>query len=299
MNLCNEIDEFFICSCYESEYFESNCDLENCPYYSERKTPLLIKGDCMEVLSKIGTNSVDLILCDLPYGTTAHYWDKIINFKELWKEYERIIRDDGVIILFATQPFTSQLICSNIDNYRYSYIWEKESPTGFLNSNYAPLKIYEDIVIFSKATVGSLSKNPIRYFPQGVKENGCKKNNPNSKFRKQNGYFGSRNVLNSSKLYKSRTGFPTNILYYPRDKEKYHPTQKPVKLLEYLIKTYSKENEIVLDNCMGSGSTGVACNNTNRMFIGIEKDDKYFAIAQKRIMTSKKEQLLFEFDGEK
>lgn len=218
-------------------------------------------------------------------GTTALKWDKIINFEELWKNYERIIKDNGIIALFSMESFTSLLITSNLKLFRYKWIWKKDTSTGYLNANYKPLNITEEICIFSKATVGSLSKNPIRYYPKNIKEvNIPKKNNPNSKWRKNKGYNSMNNILNSNKPFIQRfTGYPTNILKFKRDREKYHPTQKPVELLEYLIETYTKENELVLDNCMGSGSTGVACKNTNRNFIGFEIDKNFYEIARKRI----------------
>ena len=246
----------------------------------------LYKGDCLIEMNKIADKSVDMILCDLPYGTTAHKWDSVIPYDELWKQYDRIIKDDGTIVLFAVQPFTSTLICSKLDLYRYNWIWEKESANGFLNSSYAPLKKTEDICVFSKATVGSLSKNPMRFYidKKNIK---IRKNNPNSNFRKASGYESLGNKLNTNDEYMSFTNCPNNILKYKRDFEKYHPTQKPIALLEYLIKTYTFKGETVLDNCMGSGSCGVACVVTNRNFIGIEKDDKYFEIAKDRIEKSK------------
>ena len=242
----------------------------------------LLHGDCLELMKSIPDGSVDMVLCDLPYGTTAHKWDSVISFDKLWNQYERIIKDDGTIVLFAVQPFTSILICSNLKLYRYNWIWEKESPNGFLNSSYAPLKKTEDICVFSKATVGSLSNNPIR-FNVDRKNMKIKRNNPNSNFRKSSGYKSLGNKLNTNEEFISSTNCPNNILKYKRDFEKFHPTQKPVALLMYLIKTYTNENDTILDNCMGSGSTGVACKNLNRNFIGIEKDDKYFEIAKQRI----------------
>lgn len=245
----------------------------------------LLKGDCLEVIKSIPDESIDLILCDLPYGTTCNNWDKIIPMDKLWEQYERIIKDNGVIALFATQPFTTFLINSNLKLYRYSWIWKKDSPSGFLNCNYAPLKITEDICIFSKAKVGSLSKNPIRYYPQGVTEvNLDKRNNPHSTWRKNKGYSATTNKLNSTEHYTQKyTGYPNNILEFARDKNAVHPTQKPVALCEYLIKTYTNDGDIVLDNCMGSGTTGVACKNLNRNFIGIELNEKYFQMAKERI----------------
>ena len=245
--------------------------------------------DCLEGMKKLKDKSIDMILCDLPYGTTACKWDTIIPFGPMWKQYERLIKDDGVIVLTATQPFTSALVMSNPSLFRYDWVWEKESPTDFLNSNYKPLKKKEDILVFSKATVGSLSKNKIRYYPQGVIEvNVDKKNKPNSKWRKNKGYSEGNNVLNSEKPYRQKyTGYPTNIIKFPRDKGAVHPTQKPVSLFEYLIKTYTMEGETVLDNCMGSGTTAIACLNTNRNFIGFELDENYFKIACERISKHK------------
>lgn len=256
----------------------------------------IINADCLEILPSIEDKSIDAIICDLPYGEghTAHSWDCIIPFDKLWEHYERIIKDNGVIVLFAAEPFTSKLICSNIELYRYSWIWEKETPTGFLNANYAPLKQTEDICVFSKATVGSLSNNPIRYFPQGVKEvNKTKRNNPNSTWRANKGY-GGHNKLNSDEIYTQKyTNYPSNILRFSRDKNTFHPTQKPVALLEYLIKTYTKDNEIVLDNCSGSGSLAIAAYNTKRNFICIEKNEEYYEKSVERLKREKMKRKLF------
>ena len=245
----------------------------------------LINGDCLEVMKYIPDKSIDMILCDPPYGTTCLKWDKVINFDVLWQEYKRIIKDNGIIVLFGIQPFTTMLIASNLEMYRYSWLWKKNTATGFLNANYKPLNITEDICVFSFGTIGSLSKNPITYYPQGIVEvNIKKKNNPNSNWRKNKGYDSMNNVLNSDKEFTQKyTGYPNNILDFDRDKPSVHPTQKPVALLEYLINTYTNENDLVLDNCMGSGSTGVACLHTNRNFIGIELDKKYFQVAKERI----------------
>lgn len=244
-----------------------------------------INDDCLMAMKNISDESINCIICDLPYGTTALKWDKVIDFEKLWAEYKRIICSDGVIALFAIQPFTSCLISSNLEMFRYSWTWKKDSPTGFLNANYAPLKLTEDICIFSKGTVGSLSKNPIRYFPQGVTEvNKIKHNNPNSTWRRNKGYVSTGNKLNSSEQYTQKfTGYPSNILEFPRDKNCIHPTQKPVALYEYLIKTYTKENEIVLDNCSGSGTCAIAAINTNRNYICIEKDTEMYNKSLKRL----------------
>ena len=250
----------------------------------------LYNGDCLEVMKLIPDGSVDMILCDLPYGTTAHNWDAVIPFGALWERYRKVAKEDAVFVLFATQPFTTTLIGSNIEEYRYSWIWKKDGCNGFLNANYAPLKITEDICVFSRATVGSLSKNKIRYNPQGVVPvNERMRNNPNSSYRKSQGYQSNGNKLNSgSEYFRKYSNYPNNILEFARDKNAIHPTQKPVALLEYLIRTYTSEGDTVLDNTMGSGSTGVACMNTGRNFIGIELDEGYFAVAQRRIGEAKK-----------
>jgi site-specific DNA-methyltransferase (adenine-specific) len=254
-------------------------------------------GDCLEILPKLPDKSVDAIICDLPYGEghTAHSWDCCLPLDKLWEQYERIIKDNGVIALFSAEPFTAKLICSNIDLYRYSWIWEKETPTGFLNVSYAPLKLTEDICIFSKGTVGSLSSNPIRYNPQGVIEvNKFKRNNPNSNWRANKGYESKHNKLNSDELYMQKyTNYPTNILKFNRDKKAFHPTQKPVGLLAYLIQTYSNEGELILDNCSGSGSLACACQQTKRDFICIEKNEEYYTKSIERLRVERMKKRLF------
>lgn len=249
---------------------------------------MLIYGDCLDKMNEVEDSSVHLILTDLPYKITANKWDVIIPFELLWEHYERVLCQDGIVCLFGRQPFTSLIVNSNPKLYRYSWVWEKDTPSDFLNSAYKPLNKTEDICVFSRNTVGSLSKFPIRYFPQGVVEvNKKKKNNPNSNWRENKGYPKANNSLNSDKEYIQKyTNHPTNILKFPRDKPSFHPTQKPVALLEYLIKTYTLSGEIVLDSTMGSGSTGVAAKKTGRGFIGIEKDKKYFEISKKRIKES-------------
>ena len=245
-------------------------------------------GDCLAVMPSIPDSSIDLVLCDLPYGTSVvHKWNKALPLEKLWKEYERIIKPNGVICLFGTQPFTSQLICSNIKLFRYLWLWKKETPTGFLNANYKPLNAIEEIAVFSKAKVGSLSKNPIPYHPPTLKAiEKTKKNKTGNTWRSAMGYESEHNQLNSGTEYVQKfTNYPTTILEYAREKEQIHPTQKPTDLLEFLIQTYTNENDVVLDNCMGSGSTGVACINTNRRFIGIEKERYYYDLARSRIAT--------------
>ena len=240
----------------------------------------LYNGDCLEVMKNIPDRSIDMILCDLPYGTTACKWDIVIPFDLLWEQYKRIIKSNGIICLFGSQPFTSELVCSNIKWFSHCWIWKKEQGTNILCCNMLPLKIHEDILIFRKPNnrKGKLTYNPqmIAGKPYIKKRNNRVVYDPIiDKYTKQTDTF------NKGERY------PTTVIEFNREKNRLHPTQKPVKLLEYLVKTYTNEGETVLDNCMGSGSTGIACMNTNRNFIGIEKDEKYFEIAKNRIIESK------------
>ena len=227
----------------------------------------LYQGDCLEEMKNIPDKSIDMILCDLPYGTTKNKWDSIIPLEPLWEQYKRIIKDNGAILLFGSQPFTTILNYSNISNYIYEWVWIKNNSTGFQLANKRPLKKHELISVFYK-------KQPT-YNPQGLIEY--------NKINKRGSMGENWSEMNSNNYIQRWTNYPTQILEYKYDKQKLHPTQKPVALLEYLIKTYTDEEEIVLDNCMGSGSTGVACLNTNRKFIGIELDNNYFNIAKNRI----------------
>ena len=229
----------------------------------------LFHGDCLEIMNKIPDKSIDMILCDLPYGTTKNKWDSVIDLELLWIQYKRIIKDNGCIALFAQQPFATVLGSSNLKMLKYEWIWQKDNATGFLNSKKMPLKIHENVLIFYK-------KPPI-YNPQmrlGFKPYTCK----------QGGHSSNYGDYTEGHLTKSEgERYPIDIIHFNRDKNKVHPTQKPIKLCEYLIKTYTNEMDIVLDNCMGSGTTGIACQNTNRHFIGIELDENYFNIAKQRL----------------
>lgn len=236
----------------------------------------LRQGDCLELMKEIPDKSVDMILCDLPYGTTACKWDVVIPFEPLWEQYNRIIKDNGAIVLFGSEPFSSKLRLSNLKNYKYDWVWNKKNSGTGLLAKYQPLKITENIIIFGK--------NKVNYYPIMTKVD---KVVNRKKFANKNM---GEHLGNTILKVKQDTGYryPKNILEFYKDtknqyQKKYHPTQKPVALLEYLIKTYTNENDIVLDNCMGSGSTGVASINTNRNFIGIELDEKYFNIAKERI----------------
>lgn len=242
-------------------------------------TITLLHGDCLVRMAEIPDGSVDMILADLPYGTTACKWDNIIPFEPLWEHYWRVLKPNGAVVLFGSEPFSSHLRMSQIKHYRYDWVWVKNRPTGFTNAKLMPLKSTETITVFSKAKTANGANNMV-YYPQDLIRVNKISRSP-SKPKNENSY--SR-PSHSETFIQEYMNYPTNVLSFKKDdKERIHPTQKPVALLEYLIKTYTLEGETVLDNTMGSGSTGVACVNTNRKFIGIEQDDKYFAIAQKRI----------------
>lgn len=229
----------------------------------------LLHGDCLELMRDIPDKSVDMILCDLPYGTTACKWDVVIPFEPLWEQYKRVIKDRGAIVLFGSQPFTSALVMSNPRMFSHSWVWNKKYPANYPLAKKQPMKVHEDVLVFGS------SYNPIMTKREKPIKKGANKGA--DVFRK-----GLERDSFNGKVYTHK--YPESILEYPTRKEaRYSPTQKPVALLEYLIKTYTLEGETVLDNCMGSGSTGVACVNTKRQFIGIEKDEKYFEIAKQRI----------------
>ena len=243
--------------------------------------------DCLEGMKKIDAQSIDLILCDLPYGTSASSWDKALPMDLLWKEYKRIIQPNRAIVLFSQQPFTSLLITSNIEMWKYNWVWEKDNGTNFMNSHYQPLKITEDICVFGTGATSYSPKGNLIYNPQMsegkpyVITSGQQKDN-SAVVRGENGRksCGGFTTVNEGKKY------PKNLIKFNRDKEKLHPTQKPLALIEYLILTYSNENDLVLDNCMGSGTTALAAINTGRNFVGFEKESKYFEIAENRISNA-------------
>lgn len=233
----------------------------------------IINGDCLFEMKEIKEKSIDMILCDLPYGMTKNNWDIIIPFDKLWCEYNRIIKDNGAIVLFGSQPFTSLMITSNLNMFRYSLVWEKNKFSDFLNSKRKPMKTNEDIAVFYK-------KQPT-YNPQYWYSTPYTRWNTQKAVDKQSNYGTHKeNFVESS----DGKRLPTTVLKFNRIERPLHPTQKPTDLLEWLIKTYSNENDIILDNCMGVGSTGVACKNTNRKFIGIELDTKYYNISKTRIL---------------
>ena len=237
----------------------------------------LRQGDCLELMKDIPDKSIDMILCDLPYGTTACKWDIVIPFDNLWKQYKRIIKDNGAILLFGQGTFYINLVNSNRKLFRYDLIWDKVLTSGFLNAKRMPLRQHEQIAVYYK-------KPPV-YNPQFSKGKPLhgKGTLYKNKEHKNNNYGDFKQLDDIRKG--STDKYPTSVLKFKKvhPSKAIHPTQKPVELLEYLIKTYTNEGETVLDNCMGSGSTGVACINTNRNFIGIELSEEYYNIAKERI----------------
>lgn len=238
----------------------------------------LILGDCFDVFPFIKDKSVDFILCDLPYGTTKNKWDSTFPLDKLWAEYERIITYNGAIVLFAQTPFDKVLGASKIDLLKYEYVWNKKRPTGHLNSKFAPMKQHENILVFSKASASfvkdkskAMCFNP--QFRKG-KPYTCKNGRASSNYDEKN--YEQVITVNDGNYY------PISILEFPPETG-LHPTQKPLSLVEYLVSTYSNENDIVLDNCMGSNTTGLACQRLNRQFIGIEKEKAYYDISVKRV----------------
>ena len=242
----------------------------------------LIEGDCLEVMPTLEPGPVDLILADLPYGTTACKWDTIIPFEPLWANYKRLLKPRGAVVLTASQPFTSMLVMSNLSMFKYTWTWVKSRPGGFVSAKLKPLKATEDVVVFSEGATANGSARNMPYFPQYLV--------PNSKVWKRparyKGSEGTRYMRESHALERTAefTGYPRDVIEIPNpNKEVFHPTQKPVALFEYLIKTYSNEGETVLDNTIGSGTTAIACLNTGRKCVGIERDGSYFGIAVKRV----------------
>ena len=240
----------------------------------------LMHGDCLKLMNGIDAGSVDMVLCDLPYGITDCPWDIQIPIPELWEHYKRIIKEHGAIVLFSQLPFAVDLIQGNRKMYRYEWVWDKKAPAGFLNANKMPLRVHENILVFYK-------KLPT-YNPQ--KTAGRPYGNKGRKTAPET--YGKMRLFEKPNISGAR--FPTDILTISNSyrREHFHPTQKPVALLEYLIRTYTNPGDVVLDNCMGSGSTGVACVNTGREFIGIEKDDHYYEVACERIRTAEEKKEL-------
>jgi DNA modification methylase len=237
----------------------------------------VIQGDCLEVMKDIPDKSIDMILCDLPYGTTACKWDMIIPFEQLWEQYKRVIKDNGAIVLTASQPFTSALVMSNPKWFKYEWIWEKTQATGHLDAKKKPMKAHENICIF-------YSKQPTYNFQKtfGHKRKVSLASHKEKTEKNQAEIYHKADKFSD---YDATERYPRSVMIFPSDKQKssLHPTQKPVALFEYLIKTYTNEGDIVLDNCAGSGTTAIACINTKRNYILIEKEPEYVEIINKRL----------------
>ena len=235
--------------------------------------------DCLEGMKAIPDKSIDLILCDLPYGTTACSWDNIIPFEPLWEQYERIIKDNGAVVLTASQPFSSALVMSNPKLFRYEWVWDKKNPTNFAMANKQPLKYHEAILVFAKKQT---EYYPIKWRGKPNHKQGLLKNDQQSEV------YGK---IKRTKDNLSGMKYPRSIIEISKHSSQggLHPTQKPVALFEYLVKTYTNEGDVVLDNCMGSGTTAIACLNTNRKYIGFEIDEDYFETANKRIKEYQKD----------
>jgi site-specific DNA-methyltransferase (adenine-specific) len=241
----------------------------------------LFEGDCLEIMPSFEDKSFDMILCDLPYGTTACKWDSIIPLEPLWSEYKRLIKDNGAIVLTASQPFTTKLISSNYDMFKYEWIWEKDNGTNFPSVNYQPFRVHENILVFGNFATTYRKNGNYNYNPQMVA--GTPYECVSGKQKHNTIREGSSANKGNFKTVNKGTRYPRSIQKINRDTPKIHPTQKPVALFEYLIKTYTNENDLILDNCAGSGTTGVASYNLNRNCILIEKEPEYCDIIMKRM----------------
>jgi site-specific DNA-methyltransferase (adenine-specific) len=238
----------------------------------------LIRGDCLEEMKKIPDGSIDLVLTDPPYGTTACKWDTVIPFEPMWEQLKRVIKPNGAIVLFGSQPFTSALVMSNVKMFKYEWIWEAHKGKNPMLAKIQPMKIHESVLVFGEGK--------IIYNPQMTSGKPYKQRGEHNKLKSHNIYAAGR-AVGYAKDFDSSKRYPVTKLYFSNHNQKgnsFHPTQKPVALMEYLIKTYTNDDETVLDFTMGSGTTGVACKNLNRNFIGIELDKEYYEIAKERIM---------------
>lgn len=241
--------------------------------------------ECIEGMkNRIPDKSISLILCDLPYGAIDSDWDVIIPFNKLWEQYERIITDKGAIVLTANGLFTHKVVASNPDLYRYKWIWVKNTATNFLNAKSKPMSSFEEVLVFSKGVTANGSDNRMNYFPQGLKKlQKGRKNQP-----KKGGYVNVNKLKDGKDSVSEYTNYPKDVLRFSMETDTWHPSQKPTALFEYLVKTYTKEGDVVLDNCMGSGTTAIACMKTNRNFIGFELEKEYYEKILERIEAEKK-----------
>ena len=240
----------------------------------------IYQGDCLELMNGIPDKSIDMVLCDLPYGMTACKWDSVIPFEPLWAQYNRVIKDNGAIVLFGSEPFSSKLRMSSIEMYKYDWVWEKNKSSNHINAPYQPMKNFENVMIFGKKATTYSPKGNMCYHPQGVKKMVNPKPQNKQKYKNSETFH---SCPNQKSTMQTMEGYPKAIIRYNVVPRPVHPTQKPVELIEYLIKTYTSEGETVLDNCMGSGTTAIASINTNRNFIGIELESEYCNLAKDRV----------------
>ena len=240
------------------------------------KDSTIVKADCFDVFPFIEDKSIDAIICDLPYGTTACKWDSILPFDKLWEQYERVIKDDGCIVLFASNPFASSLIMSNPKLFRYEFVWDKVIPTGFTMANYRPMMQHELVLVFSKGKMTYTPKGGyLKFNPQKTK-----RDKPIKGYAVTSSFLHDVTFDKKERVYDEKN--PTSIITFKKDKKREHTSQKPLDLLEYLVKSYTNENDMVLDNTMGSGTTNLACIKLNRKSIGIEKEKQYYDVAVRR-----------------
>ncbi len=255
-------------------------------------------GDCLELMKDIDDGCIDMVLCDLPYGTTACEWDILIPFEALWRQYKRILSPVGSIVLFSSGMFTTQLLCSNPEMYKYKYVWVKNNTTNFVHAKNRPMTSHEDILVFSNAPMGHtslLGEKRMVYNPQGLKK---KRKTTNGKKEKKMNIVGLR-PSHVDRVSSTHTNYPTDVLWgfpEPTPHEKVHTSQKSLELCEYLVKTYTNEGDLVLDNCAGSGTTGLACIKAKRKFILMELEKKYVDIARERIEKYQKQENLAKWD---
>lgn len=268
-----------ICALVASK-FKSKCLLSDMPHTPKSAIELdrIYNEDCLVGMQRIPDKSIDCIICDLPYNTTALEWDEQMPMTKLWQHYKRIIKDNGAIILFGSEPFSSRVRMSMIEWYRYDWVWVKNRPTGFQHAKNKPLKEHENIMVFSPYNA-SHNVNGMKYNPQGLEYNPCIRK---SSMNKWGSIVGVR-PSHKDEYAQEYSNYPRSVLYFAKDKKSLHPTQKPMALIEYLVRTYTNEGDTVLDNCMGSGTTAIACINTNRHYIGFELSKDYYNVAVQRI----------------
>lgn len=245
-------------------------------------------GDCLARMREVESQSVHLILCDLPYGTTACAWDSVIDIEAMWEQYRRIVTPTGAIVLTAAQPFTSVLAVSNLEWFKYTWVWEKNRPTNFAHAKNKPMKKHEDILVFSPGTTVHASQSATRmtYNPQGLVDIKPKKVTKRAS-EKTDAFFADR--PGHREFERKQTGYPHSILTFATDQLGLHPTAKPIDLFRYLVRTYSNPGEVVMDNCLGSGTTGIAAVMEGRRFVGMERDDYYFNMSVDRITAAQEE----------